>query len=42
MLARLSNLTPQHQDNFVKLVEENFYDSLLFHRVIDGFIDPGR
>ncbi|CAH1000576.1 hypothetical protein LEM8419_01710 [Neolewinella maritima] len=41
MLARLSNLTPKHQDNFVKLVEDNFYDSLLFHRVIDGFMIQG-
>ncbi len=41
MLARLSDLTPQHQDNFIKLVEENFYDSLLFHRVIDGFMIQG-
>ncbi len=41
LLARLSDLTPQHQDNFVKLVEENFYDSLLFHRVIDGFMIQG-
>lgn len=41
MLARLSELTPQHQDNFTKLVEENFYDSLLFHRVIDGFMIQG-
>lgn len=41
MLARLSDLTPQHQDNFTKLVEENFYDSLLFHRVIDGFMIQG-
>ncbi|WP_116128063.1 peptidylprolyl isomerase [Lewinella sp. IMCC34183] len=41
MLARLSDLTPQHQDNFVKLVEENFYDSLLFHRVIEGFMVQG-
>jgi peptidyl-prolyl cis-trans isomerase B (cyclophilin B) len=41
MLARLSDQTPQHQDNFVKLVEENYYDSLLFHRVIDGFMIQG-
>jgi peptidyl-prolyl cis-trans isomerase B (cyclophilin B) len=41
MLARLSDQTPQHQDNFVKLVEENFYDSLLFHRVIEGFMIQG-
>lgn len=41
MIAELSDATPQHQDNFVKLVEENFYDALLFHRVIDGFMIQG-
>lgn len=41
MIARLSDATPQHQDNFVKLVEENFYDNLLFHRVINGFMIQG-
>ncbi|PPK84669.1 peptidyl-prolyl cis-trans isomerase B (cyclophilin B) [Neolewinella xylanilytica] len=41
MLARLYDATPQHQDNFVKLVQENFYDSLLFHRVIEGFMVQG-
>lgn len=41
MIARLSDATPKHQDNFVKLVEENFYDGLLFHRVIDGFMLQG-
>lgn len=30
--------TPQHRDNFLKLVSENFYDSLLFHRVIENFM----
>lgn len=30
--------TPGHRDNFVKHVNENFYDSLLFHRVIEGFM----
>lgn len=30
--------TPHHRDNFLKLVKENFYDSTLFHRVIDGFM----
>lgn len=33
--------TPQHQDNFIKLVEENYFDGLLFHRVIDGFMIQG-
>ncbi len=30
--------TAGHRDNFIKLVEENFYDSLLFHRVINKFM----
>ena len=30
--------TPRHRDNFLKLVEENFYDSTLFHRVINEFM----
>lgn len=39
--AKLYNETPQHRDNFIKLVEEGFYDSLLFHRVIYGFMIQG-
>lgn len=35
---KLYNDTPQHRDNFLKLVEECFYDSTLFHRVIAGFM----
>lgn len=30
--------TPKHRDNFVKLVNENYYDSTLFHRVIKDFM----
>lgn len=30
--------TPKHRDNFVSLIEECYYDSLLFHRVIPGFM----
>lgn len=30
--------TPKHRDNFVRLVNEHFYDSLLFHRVIKHFM----
>ncbi len=41
MIARLSDSTPLHRDNFIKLVESGFYDSLLFHRVIDGFMIQG-
>ncbi len=33
--------TPKHRDNFVKLVKEGFYDSLLFHRVINDFMIQG-
>jgi peptidylprolyl isomerase len=41
MKARLYNETPQHRDNFVKLVEKGYYDSLLFHRVINNFMIQG-
>lgn len=35
---KLYNETPQHRDNFIKLVQEHFYDSILFHRVIRDFM----
>lgn len=45
MKIKLYNETPQHRDNFIKLAGEGFYDGLLFHRVISGFMiqggDPG-
>lgn len=41
MKIKLFNETPQHRDNFLKLVKEHFYDSLLFHRVIEGFMIQG-
>lgn len=41
MKARLYNSTPQHRDNFIKLIKQGFYDSLLFHRVIQGFMIQG-
>lgn len=34
----LSNLTPLHRDNFIRLVKEKKYDGLLFHRVIKDFM----
>ena len=37
----LYNETPKHRDNFLKLVKEHFYDSLLFHRVIYNFMIQG-
>jgi peptidyl-prolyl cis-trans isomerase B (cyclophilin B) len=33
--------TPLHKANFIKLVQKKFYDSLLFHRIIDGFMIQG-
>jgi cyclophilin family peptidyl-prolyl cis-trans isomerase len=33
--------TPLHKANFVKLVNQKFYDSLMFHRIIDGFMIQG-
>ncbi len=41
MTIQLSNATPQHRDNFIKLAEEGYYDGTLFHRVIDGFMLQG-
>jgi len=38
MLIRLSDSTPLHRDNFLKLVKQGFYDSVLFHRVINNFM----
>ena len=38
MLIRLSDSTPLHRDNFLKLVKEHFYDSIKFHRVIKNFM----
>lgn len=41
MVAILYDETPKHKANFIKLVKEHFYDSLLFHRVIEGFMIQG-
>lgn len=41
MVVELYESTPQHKENFLKLVEENYYDSLLFHRVMQGFMIQG-
>lgn len=38
IIFRLSDETPLHRNNFIKLVNQHFYDSLLFHRVINQFI----
>ena len=41
MVVRLSNKTPKTTANFLKLVNGHFYDGLLFHRVIEGFMIQG-
>jgi cyclophilin family peptidyl-prolyl cis-trans isomerase len=41
MIAELFNATPKHRDNFTKLAEEGYYNDLLFHRVIQGFMIQG-
>ena len=38
IVVALYNTTPQHKDNFLKLVDESYYDGTLFHRVIKGFM----
>lgn len=41
MVAILYDETPKHKANFIKLAQEHFYDSLIFHRVIEGFMIQG-
>lgn len=41
MIIRLYDKTPRHRDNFAKLASAGFFDSLLFHRVINGFMVQG-
>jgi cyclophilin family peptidyl-prolyl cis-trans isomerase len=38
IVIRLSDSTPRHRDNFLKLAKGGYYDSLLFHRVIRNFM----
>ena len=37
----LYDKTPKHKTNFLKLVDDKFYNDLLFHRIIDGFMIQG-
>jgi peptidyl-prolyl cis-trans isomerase B (cyclophilin B) len=41
MHAILYDETPKHKDNFIKLAQEGFYDSTLFHRVMKEFMVQG-
>jgi len=38
MKIKLYNETPEHKKNFLKLIDEKFYDGVLFHRVIKNFM----
>lgn len=38
---KLYNETPLHRDNFIKLAKEKYFDSTLFHRVINQFMIQG-
>ena len=38
IILRLSDSTPLHRDNFLRLVKSRYYDSVLFHRVIQYFM----
>jgi len=41
MKVELYDSTPKHKENFMKLVKDGFYEDLLFHRVIPGFMVQG-
>lgn len=41
MTAILYNETPQHRDNFLKLVKQGWYNGSIFHRVINRFMIQG-
>lgn len=38
MRVKLYSKTPKHRDNFAKLALSGFYNGILFHRVIEGFM----
>lgn len=41
MIAILYDETPKHKENFIKLAKAKYFDSLLFHRVIQDFMIQG-
>jgi cyclophilin family peptidyl-prolyl cis-trans isomerase len=41
MKLELYDSTPKHKENFIKLAKEGYYDGLLFHRVMSGFMIQG-
>ena len=41
ILVKLHDETPVHKASFIKLVNEDYFDSLTFNRVIDNFVAQG-
>lgn len=41
MRVKLYEKTPKHRDNFAKLALTGYFDGILFHRVINGFMIQG-
>ncbi len=41
LMMWLYNETPLHKENFINLTEQGFYDSLIFHRVVNDFVIQG-
>jgi cyclophilin family peptidyl-prolyl cis-trans isomerase len=41
MTAKLYNDTPKHRDNFIKMINEGWYNNSPFHRIIKGFMIQG-
>ncbi len=41
IVLKLYNETPLHRDNFIKLIKDDFYKDLLFHRIIGDFMIQG-
>lgn len=39
--AKLYNDTPKHRDNFIKLINEGWYEGSPFHRIIKSFMIQG-
>ncbi|SEO06467.1 peptidyl-prolyl cis-trans isomerase B (cyclophilin B) [bacterium A37T11] len=40
-IIRLYDETPQHRDNFLKLVKEGYFNKTSFHRIIRNFVSQG-
>ena len=41
IIFKLYDETPLHKENFIKLIEQKYFDDVLFHRVINGFMIQG-